>query len=163
MVVYVLGLELQINILMKKLLLLLFIIVSLIGCTRNVSNKSLSFEEYQELLKQTVFVIPDSLKTKEQLQLNMKIYDFFNQYIYVENNCVKLSVGKESSTKEGIPAIYYDVIQYQLEENNECVKKWIESGDIPAKHLDMDSLVREYLVRYKEIDRPKLLKRLEAK
>lgn len=144
-------------------ILLLFMLALFVGCTTNVSNKGLSSDEYQELLKQTIFVIPDSLKTKEQLQLNMKIYDFFNQYIYVENNCVKLSVGKESSTKEGIPAIYYDVIQFQLEENNECIKKWIESGDIPAKHLDMDSLVREYLVRYKEIDRPKLLKRLETK
>lgn len=134
-----------------------------VGCTINVSNKGLSSDEYQELIKQTIFVIPDSLKTKEQLQLNMKIYDFLNQHIYVEDNCVKLSVGKELLTKEGIPTIYYDVIQYQLEENNECIKMWIESGDIAAKHFDMDSLVREYLVRYKEIDRPELLKRLEAK
>lgn len=133
------------------------------GCTTNVSKKGLSSNEYKELIKQTIFVIPDSLKTKEQLQLNLKIYDFFNQYIYVENNCVKLSVGKESSTKEGIPAFYYDVIQFQLEENNECIKKMIDSGEISAIHLDMDSLVEEYLVRYKEIDRPRMLKLLESK
>jgi hypothetical protein len=134
-------------------------LVLFMGC----SNKGLSFDEYQKIIKQTIFVIPDSLMTKEQLLLNVKIYDFLNQHIYVENNCLKLSVGKESLTKEGIPIIYYDVIKYQLEENNEGIKKLIESGEIPAKHLDQNSLLKEYKVRYKEIDRPRMIELLESK
>lgn len=146
---------------MKKVLIL-FIITLFIGCN-NTSNNSLSFDEYQELLEQTILPIPDSLLTKEQLQLKIKVLDFINLHTYIENNCQKLSVGKESFEKEGIPAFYYDVILYQMKETNECVKEWIESGDIPAIHLEQDSLLKEYKVRYKEIDRPRMIELLESK
>lgn len=147
---------------MKKILLLLIIALG-VGCTADVSKKGYSPEKFHELLEQTIFVIPDSLMTKEQLQLYVKVFDFLVQYTYVENNCMKLSVGKEVLEKEGIPAIYYDVLQYQFEENNECIKKWTEAGDVPAIHLNQDSLFKEFKVRYQEIDRPKMMKRIEAK
>ena len=146
---------------MKKILIALFVVL-LAGCN-HTANKTISHEEYQELLKQTILLIPDSLLTKEQLQLKIKVLDFMNQHTYIENNCQKLSVGKESFEKEGIPAFYYDVIQYQMKETNECAKECIESGDIPAIHLKQDSLFKEYKVRYKEIDRPRMIKLLESK
>ena len=89
---------------MRKVLIL-FIVTLFIGC----NNKPLSSDEYQELLKQTILPIPDSLLTKEQLQLKIKLLDLFNQHISVENNCQKLSIEKKHLEKEGIPTIYYDV------------------------------------------------------
>ena len=142
---------------MRKVLIL-FIVTLFIGC----NNKPLSSDEYQELLKQTILPIPDSLLTKEQLQLKIKLLDLFNQHISVENNCQKLSIEKKHLEKEGIPTIYYDVLQYQVKETNRCIKEWIESGEFPIE-LNQDSLFNEYLVRYKEIDRPKMIKLLESK
>jgi hypothetical protein len=145
-----------------KQLLITFIVVLLTACG-NTTNKSISYEEYQELLQQTIFTTPDTLMNKEQLALYIKIYDFMWEHIYVEDNCQKLSVGKDSMEKAGIPAIYYDVITYSIAETNEAVKEWIEADDdISHVFLKMDSLVNESKVGYWNNIRPKLLKRLEA-
>lgn len=143
-----------------KQVLLLFIIAIFIGCVKT-SNKSISFEQYQELLQQTILPKPDSILTKEQLLLKIKIFDFLCEHTYVEDNCQKLSVGKDSMERAGIPAIYYDVIMYQFDETNKEVKRMIDSGEIPAIHLQMDSLMKEYKTRYFMIERNELLKRLE--
>lgn len=145
-----------------KQLLSLFVMAMFAGCGVS-DNKSISFDEYQELLKQTIFTIPDTSMNKEQLALYIKIYDFMWEHIYVEDNCQKLSVGKDSMEKAGIPAIYYDVITYSIAETNEAVKEWIEADDdISHVFLKMDSLVNESKVGYWNNIRPKLLKRLEA-
>ena len=86
------------------------------------------------------------------------------EHIFVEDNCQKLSVGKDSMEKAGIPAIYYDVITYSIAETNEAVKEWIEADDDISDVLQkMDSLVKESKVDYWNNRRPELLKMLEAK
>ncbi|MBQ5663291.1 MAG: hypothetical protein IIV19_02545 [Bacteroidaceae bacterium] len=146
-----------------KQLLITFIVVLLTACG-NTTNKSISHDEYQELLQQTIFTTPDTLMNKEQLALYIKIYDFMWEHIYVEDNCQKLSVGKDSMEKVGIPAIYYDVITYSIAETNEAVKEWIEADDEVSQILSqMDSLVKESKTDYWNNVRPELLKRLEAK
>ena len=147
---------------MKKTLLLCLVAL-LLGCTSNVTKKGLTAEEYQELVSQTIFVIPDSLKTKEQLQLTVKIHDLISRHYYVEDNCVILPVAKDSFEKEGIPTFYYDVLQYQFNDQNECVKRWLKEGDIPAEHLDQERGFKEFFVRYKEVYRPKLIEMVESK
>ncbi|MBQ2366810.1 MAG: hypothetical protein II296_00640, partial [Bacteroidaceae bacterium] len=69
-----------------KQLLFLFVMAMFAGCGVS-DNKSISFDEYQELLKQTIFTIPDTSMNKEQLALYIKIYDFMWEHIYVEDNC----------------------------------------------------------------------------
>ena len=147
---------------MKKIWLLC-IVALLLGCTSNTSKKGLTAEEYKELVYQTIFVIPDSLKTKEQLQLTLKVYDLLHRHVYVEDNCFILPVAKDSFEKEGIPTFYYDVLKYQLNDQNECIKRWLEEGDIPAEQLDQERGFKEYSVRYKEVDRPELVKLIESK
>lgn len=146
---------------MKKLWVI-FLAVSFIGCT-NVTNKPKSSNEFHELLKQTIFPIPDSLLTNEQIELKIKFWDLFFKHVYVENNYQKLDIGKELFVKEGIPEIYYDVIQYQLRENNECIDKWIEEGDTLLKQVNWDEVMKEAIERYWKMERPELIKRLENK
>ena len=146
-----------------KQLLSLFVMAMFAGCGVS-DNKLISFDEYQELLKQTILTTPDTLMNKEQLALYIKIYDFMWEHIYVEDNCQKLSVGKDSMEKAGIPAIYYDVITYSIAETNEAVKEWIEADDDISDVLQkMDSLVKESKADYWNNRRPELLKMLEAK
>ena len=146
-----------------KQLLSLFVMAMFAGCGVS-DNKLISFDEYQELLKQTILTTPDTLMNKEQLALYIKIYDFMWEHIFVEDNCQKLSVGKDSMEKAGIPAIYYDVITYSIAETNEAVKEWIEADDDISDVLQkMDSLVKESKADYWNNRRPELLKMLEAK
>ena len=146
-----------------KYFLLSFAAVLLVACG-NTTNKVVSHDEYKELLKQTILTTPDTLMNKEQLALYIKIYDFMWEHIFVEDNCQKLSVGKDSMEKAGIPAIYYDVITYSIAETNEAVKEWIEADDDISDVLQkMDSLVKESKADYWNNRRPELLKMLEAK
>ena len=146
-----------------KYFLLSFAAMLLVACG-NTTNKVVSHDEYQELLKQTILTTPDTLMNKEQLALYIKIYDFMWEHIFVEDNCQKLSVGKDSMEKAGIPAIYYDVITYSSAETNEAVKEWIEADDDISDVLQkMDSLVKESKADYWNNRRPELLKMLEAK
>lgn len=140
--------------------IIFFVAVFLTGCRCTSSSLQLSSNEYQELLKQTILPIPDSTLTKEQIELKIKLFDVLNEKIYVEDNCQKLSVGKDEFEKRGIPSLYYDVILYQIEETNLAVKKWLGEGRYPANQLNQDSLIKIAKERYWNIERPLLLKRL---
>ena len=75
--------------------IIFFVAVFLTGCRCTSSSLQLSSNEYQELLKQTILPIPDSTLTKEQIELKIKLFDVLNEKIYVEDNCQKLSLGKD--------------------------------------------------------------------
>ena len=112
-----------------------FLIIVLFTACGNTTNKLISHDEYQELLQQTIFSTPDTLMNKEQLALYIKFYDFMYEHLYVEDNCLKLSAGKDSMEKAGIPAIYYDLAIYSLAETNEALKEWKETDEILQIHL----------------------------
>ena len=141
-----------------------FLLIVLFTACGSTTNKLISHDEYEELLQQTIFSTPDTLMDKEQLALYIKYYDFFYEHLYVEDNCLKLSAGRDSMEKAGIPAIYYDLTIYSLAETNECMKEWIETDELLQNHLQqMDSMVKESKANYWSTDRPELLKRLESK
>ena len=149
---------------MKKFALFIGIIL-FIGCTPQ-SEKGLSPSEYQALLEQTVLPIPDSALTAEQMEVKIKLLDIIYTHICIEDNCQKLPVGKDLFEKEGLPAIYYDVTQYQIEESNEAIKKWMAEDEVFHDHfsrLNQDSLMKESKENYWNIERPRLMKLLEAK
>ncbi len=139
---------------------LMLCVCALVGCS-SPTEKSLSASEYQELLQQTIFPLPDSSLTKEQIELKVKVLDLLNKGIYMEDNSLKLSVEKEVFEKEDIPAHYHDVLLYQLKETNEAVNRWIKEGKIPAHHLNQDSLIKIAKERYWSSERPLLIERLE--
>ena len=141
-----------------------FLLIVLFTACGSTTNKPISHDEYQELLQQSIFSTPDTLMNKEQLALYIKYYDFVYEHLYVEDNCLKLSVGRDSMEKAGIPAIYYDVITYSIAETTEAVKVWLEADDDISDVLQkMDSLVKESKADYWNNRRPELLKMLEAK
>ena len=141
-----------------------FLIIVLFTACGNTTNKLISHDEYQKLLQQSIFSTPDTLMNKEQLALYIKFYDFMYEHLYVEDNCLMLSVGKDSMEKAGIPAIYYDLAIYSLAETNDALKEWKETDEILQIHLQrMDSMVNEGKTNYWSTDRPELLKRLESK
>ena len=141
-----------------------FLLIVLFTACGSTTNKPISHDEYQELLQQSIFSTPDTLMNKEQLALYIKYYDFVYEHLYVEDNCLKLSVGRDSMEKAGIPAIYYDLTIYSLAETNEALKEWKETDELLQIHLQqMDSMVKESKANYWSTDRPNLLKRLESK
>ena len=141
-----------------------FLLIVLFTACGSTTNKIISHDEYQELLQQSIFSTPDTLMNKEQLALYIKYYDFVYEHLYVEDNCLKLSLGRDSMEKAGIPAIYYDLTIYSLAETNEALKEWKETDELLQIHLQrMDSMVNEGKANYWNTDRPKLLKRLESK
>ena len=149
---------------MKKIALFIGILL-FIGCTPQNENK-LSPSEYQALLEQTVLPIPDSALTAEQMEIKIKLLDICHTHICIEGNGQKLSVGKDLFEKEGLPAIYYNVLQYQIEESNEAIKKWMAEDEVFHDHfsrLNQDSLMKESKEYYWNTERPRLMKLLEAK
>lgn len=112
-------------------------------------------------MKQTILPIPDSILTNEQLGLKIKLSDIIFKEMYIEENCQKLSITKEYFERESIPSIYYDIIEYQIAETNECIKRWIAEDSILAPHLlNQDSMLRIAKEQYWNIERPLLIKRL---
>jgi hypothetical protein len=94
------------------------------------------------------------------------LLDILYTHICIEDNCQKLPVGKDLFEKEGLPAIYYDVTQYQIEESNEAIKKWMAEDEVFHDHfsrLNQDSLMKESKENYWNIERPRLMKLLQAK
>ena len=141
---------------------LLAAIISVIGCTEEPNNV-ISSQKYNELLKETIFPIADSLLNKEQLKLRIKLNDILYTYMYIEENCQKLSITKEYFEQQGIPPHYYDVLKYQMHETNECIERWIAEDDILAPYLKQDSLYKQFekaKEKYWNIERPKLINKL---
>ena len=59
-----------------------FIVCIFIGCTQSSKN-DLSLREYNDLLGQTILLLPDSVMTKEQFELKIKLLDLLYKNIAV--------------------------------------------------------------------------------
>ena len=129
----------------------------LFGC----GSKNISQKEYETLLKQTFLLTPDSLLTTNQISTKIIVLDFFYTYITVENNKQKLPVTKKQLKSHGIPPVYFDVLQYQINENNTFIERELSNGLIPSEQLDVNSLIEESKERYWKTERPLLVLRLE--
>lgn len=144
-----------------KIFLVLFFLPLCVACVQ-IDDKELSRTEYDKALKQTILIIPDSLLTCEQLELKIRLLDIIYEKVYVEDNNIKLSAEKELFKQSGIPSLYYDVINYQLEETSSAVKKW-KSEQSNLLGLDLGTLLQEAKERYWTYERGLLIKRSEHK
>ena len=127
--------------------------------TRSIKyyDSDISKEEYQRLLSQSYLLTPDTLLTREQLSLQLKLGNFMNTYVTVENNHMKLSVPRIVLTSMGIPSFYYDILQYQIDENNAFFDNMFEEGEI----FDTEKMLQEANGRYWNEERPQLVSRIE--
>lgn len=144
-----------------KTFLVLFFLPLCVACVQ-IDDNELSRDEYDKALKQTILIIPDSLLTCEQLELKIRLLDIIYENVYVEDNNIKLSAEKELFKQSGIPSVYYDVINYQLEEASSAVKRW-KSEQSNLLGLDLGTLLQEAKERYWTYERGLLIKRSKYK
>ena len=102
---------------MKNLVWFVFVIQMFCLCSNNhkQSDGVISKERYQELLKKSVMIIPDSLRTDEQRQLYVKLLDILVDNAYAEDNKIVLPVSRDYFVEQGVPDFYYDLLKYSLE------------------------------------------------
>ena len=144
-----------------KTFLVLFFLPLCVACVQ-IDDNELSRDEYGKALKQTILIIPDSLLTCEQLELKIRLLDIIYENVYVEDNNIKLSAEKELFKQSGIPSVYYDVINYQLEEASSAVKRW-KSEQSNLLGIDLETLLQEAKERYWNFERELLINRSEYK
>ena len=132
-------------------ILLMGISVAFVSCGNN--QAAISAEKYKELLNESILLIPDSLLNEEQAALKTKLVDLVYEEVEVVDNNLVLKMSREALEQQGIPSFYYDILQYQMKETTDTMKKWVEDGTLPVEHANLDSLFRkskeQYLNGYK--------------
>lgn len=120
-----------------------------------------SKKEYQELLSKSYMLTPDSLRTVEQLDLQLRVGDFMNSYVTVQDNHMKLSAPRIVLKSRGIPSFYYDIIQYQIDENNAFIDNLFEENAFTEESFDVEKMLMESKTRYSNKERRELVSRIE--
>lgn len=110
---------------MKTQLTLLFIALfsTLILCSCD-NAKVISQEQYMEYAEQLGMLLPDSLKTNEQIAIKDKILEIYLTKTLVKNDKMRLTVGRDYFVEQGLPAFCYDIILYEQAQNNKFYKEW---------------------------------------
>lgn len=85
-------------------------------------QKIISEAEYNEYVKELGLNQPDSLMTPEQLEIRQNTIQIAFTNTVVKNNEMRLTVGRDYFVKQGLPAICYDVIQFNYHTNNKVIK-----------------------------------------
>lgn len=85
-------------------------------------QKIISEAEYNEYVKELGWDQPDSLMTPEQLGIRQNTILIAFTNTVVKNNEMRLTVGRDYFVKQGLPAICYDVIQFNYHTNNKVIK-----------------------------------------
>ena len=122
------------------------------------SKKSLiiSQDKYQKLLSQTYLLTPDSLLTNDQIELKIKVMDFMITNLDIKDHKQVLQASRKDLEESGIPSLYYDILQYQVNETNTAIENWIKEGSITAEELHLESSFNEAKERYWKTERPEL-------
>jgi hypothetical protein len=106
---------------MKTKFTLLFIAFLLCACN-NV--KVISQEQYMEYADQIGLLLPDSLKTSEQIAIKDKMIEIYFTKTLVKNDEMRLTVGRDYFVEQGLPAYCYDLLLYEQAQNNKFYKEW---------------------------------------
>lgn len=106
---------------MRKLMILFVFIGLLSACSgRNI----ISQEQYMEYAEQIGMLLPDSLKTNEQIAIKDKMVEIYLTKTLVKNDKMRLTVGRDYFVEHGLPAFCYDIILYEQAQNNKFYKEW---------------------------------------
>ena len=110
---------------MKKLIVILTVLM-LCACN-NV--KVISQEQYMEYADEIGLLLPDSLKTSEQIAIKDKMVEIYFTKTLVKNDEMRLTVDRDYFVEQGVPAFCYDLLLYEQAQNNKFYKEWkLESG-----------------------------------
>ncbi len=144
-----------------KSIIAVFFIVLFVNCSSN-SSKAISQAEYKELMEQSILLTPDSLMTNKELSLKIKVLDFLYTYVSVEDNKQIFPATREQMVEKGIPDMYYDILLYQLNENNLFVEHEEKGNTMLSKALDIENMTKVAKERYWNTERQKLIQRLDS-
>lgn len=137
-----------------KTLPYLFVVLSVF------SSCTTSHKRYDKCLEQTFLTTPDSLLTTEQIATKIKVYDFLMANVTAENKREKLPVSRKQMLSCDIPEVYYDILQYEVRNNNRYVRKAMKEGLFTKDDFDMESKLKESKERWWNTERPALVQRL---
>ena len=127
------------------------------------SNGLLSKEEYNRLLAQTYMLSPESDRTAAQIEMQIKVQDYFLEHLGFDGKKFVLPVSREQFATSGIPDPYYDVLQYQVYENTSAIAQWQEEGLINDSIVEsFGKSMDEAKERYWKTERPQLVERLKS-
>lgn len=102
-----------------RLIYITLCFICICGCSQ---QKIISEDEYNEYVKELGWDQPDSLMTPEQLGIRQNTIQIAFTNTVVKNNEMRLTVGRDYFVKQGLPAICYDVIQFNYHTNNKVIK-----------------------------------------
>ncbi|MBR5810477.1 MAG: hypothetical protein IKY36_03765 [Bacteroidales bacterium] len=100
----------------------LYILLALLALCSCNQQKVISEAEYNDLIKELGWDQPDSLMTPEQLGIRQNTIQIAFTNTVVKNNEMRLTVDRDYFVKQGLPAICYDVIQFNYHTNNKVIK-----------------------------------------
>lgn len=135
---------------MKTKLTLLFIALfsTLILCSCD-NAKVISQEQYMEYAEQIGMLLPDSLKTNEQIAIIDKMVEIYFTKTLVKNDKMRLTVGRDYFVEQGLPAFCYDIILYEQAQNNKFYKEWKK---ISEGAINLEDTFKEAQIEYLGIE-----------
>ena len=102
-----------------RLIYITLCFICICGCSQ---QKIISEAEYNEYVKELGWDQPDSLMSPEQLGIRQNTIQIAFTNTVVKNNEMRLTVDRDYFVKQGLPAICYDVIQFNYHTNNKVIK-----------------------------------------
>lgn len=135
---------------MKTKLTLLFIALfsTLILCSCD-NAKVISQEQYMEYAEQIGMLLPDSLKTNEQIAIKDKMVEIYFTKTLVKNDKMRLTVGRDYFVEQGLPAFCYDIILYEQAQNNKFYKEWKK---VSEGAINLEDTFKEAQIEYLGIE-----------
>lgn len=122
---------------MKRIILILCLSALFSSCCQ---DKVISQEQYNQYAEQIGLLLPDSLKTPEQIQIKEKMTQIIFSKTQVRNNQMHLTVGREYFVEQGLPDFCYDMAVFDHANTNRTIKEVMESSDI---QIDLEEVFKE--------------------
>ena len=122
---------------MKRVVLILCFAALFVSCHQ---EKVISQEQYNRYAEQIGFLLPDSLKTPEQIRIKEKMIEVIFSKTEVRKNQMRLTVGRDYFVEQGLPDFCYDMAVFDQANTNKVIKEAMESSDIQT---DIEEAFRE--------------------
>ena len=143
---------------MKQKILLIVLMFSLASCS---DYRGITEEQARLYIEQAGMLLPDSLKTEEQLFIKEKLTEISFEKVEVRNNCMRLTVDRDYFVSVGLPAYCYDLIMFQFEKNNRFAKEFNKTAGSYNK-VDLAAAFYEAQEEYRKLGVRKYLEHQDS-
>lgn len=98
-------------------------VLMLLSCSSKKEQTQEGNDPYLMEGYEYVHLIPDSLRTPEQQKMLELLQKTITSHISVKDNQMYFNLSEEEFVALGLPKPYYDLIQKDMKNNNEFIKK----------------------------------------